>query len=106
MSSEAKAMEKKTTTKKRRTLPERDLKRLRRSELLEIMIDQVREINSLQEQLDEANAKLAEREIIIQESGSIAEAALRLNHIFEDAQRAADLYLENIRRMNGEQADE
>jgi hypothetical protein len=43
---------------------------------------------------------LEKREISIRESGSIAEAALRLSGIFEDAQRAADTYLAEIRRAN------
>lgn len=32
------------------------------------------------------------------EAGSIAEAALRINKVFEAAQQAADQYLENIRQ--------
>jgi hypothetical protein len=39
---------------------------------------------------------LAERKIVIEKSGSIAEAALKLNGIFEAAQRAADQYLYSI----------
>lgn len=46
-----------------------------------------------------------------QEAGSIAEAALRLNKVFEAAQQAADQYLENIRTQaeisqNGETENE
>lgn len=37
------------------------------------------------------------RRIKLQEAGSIAEAALRLNGIFDIAQKAADQYLENVR---------
>lgn len=39
------------------------------------------------------------REIIVAEAGSIAEAALKLNKVFESAQAAADQYLENVGRL-------
>ncbi len=46
------------------------------------------------------------REIELQEAGSIAEAALRLNGIFEAAQRAAEQYLSNVKRINPENAQD
>lgn len=75
----------------------RELRRLSRRELLELLIEQGKKVNDLQARLDEATEKLASRQIQLEQAGSIAEAALRLNHIFEDAQAAADQYLENIR---------
>lgn len=42
----------------------------------------------------------ASRVIELEESGNIAEAALRLNGIFEAAQRCAEQYLMNIKRVN------
>ena len=68
-----------------------------RRELLELLIEQGKKVDQLQEQLDEANARLKSRQIQIASAGSIAEAALQLNHIFEDAQAAADQYLENVK---------
>lgn len=67
-------------------------------------------LNVKDERLNEKDAKIAElkstiedmkakREIELDEAGSIAEAALRLNDIFESAQRCADQYLENVRRL-------
>ncbi|MDO5784688.1 MAG: DNA repair protein [Eubacteriales bacterium] len=81
-------------------MTEKELRKLKRSELLEMMIAQSKEIAALQAQLRAANEKLEERELRLQEAGSIAQAALALNHIFEDAQAAADLYLENVRRLS------
>lgn len=46
--------------------------------------------------------ELENREININEAGSIAEAAFRINCVMEVAQRAADDYVENIRRINEE----
>ena len=79
-------------------MTEKELLSLKKSELLEIMLAQSREIDSLREQLAEANARLEERRIAIEESGSIAEASLKLTKIFEEAQKAADLYVENMKR--------
>ena len=62
------------------------------------MLAQSKEIDSLRAQLAEAKAKLEDRRIRIQESGSIAEASLKLTQIFEEAQKAADLYVENVKR--------
>ena len=79
-------------------MTEKELLRLKKSELLEIMLAQSKEIDSLRAQLAEAKAKLEDRRIRIQESGSIAEASLKLTQIFEEAQKAADLYVENVKR--------
>ena len=81
-------------------MTEKELLKLRRSELLEIMLAQSQEIDNLRQQLDEANAKLADREIRLSESGSIAEASLRLTNIFEEAQKAVDLYVDNMKRLS------
>ena len=41
---------------------------------------------------------LESREINMLKSGSIAEASLALTKVFEEAQKAADIYLENVKR--------
>lgn len=79
-------------------MTEKELLKLKRSELLEIMLAQSKEIDSLREQLAEANKKLESKRIAIKESGSIAEASMKLTSIFEEAQKAADLYVENVKR--------
>jgi len=81
-------------------MTERELRKLNRTELLEMLIGQIRENEALQTQLDEANEKLARRAELAGESGSIAEAALRLNGVFEAAQAAAEHYLESVRAAN------
>lgn len=80
-------------------MTEKELHKLKRAELLEMMLAQSREIEVLRARIDALETKLADREIRIRESGSIAEAVLKLNGIFEAAQAAADQYLENIRRL-------
>lgn len=77
----------------------KELQKLNRKQLLELMLEQSKRIDQLERQLAAAQEALAERRIVAQEAGSIAEAALRLNNVFEAAQMAADQYLENIRRL-------
>lgn len=83
-------------------MKERDLNKLKRSELLELMLAQSQEIDELRTELEQAREALKCREIALAEAGNIAEAALRLNQVFEQAQAAADQYLENVRRISGE----
>lgn len=87
-------------------MTDRELKKLSRVELLELLLAESKENDRLRAQLKEANKKLKSREILIKDSGSIAEAALKLNGVFEAAERAAEQYLENIRRMAEESNDE
>lgn len=81
-------------------MTDKELKRLTRSELLELLILQSKRVDELEKSLKDLENTLQEekanRKITIEEVGSIAEAALRLNGIFETAQSAADQYLENI----------
>lgn len=80
-------------------MTDKELHKLKRSELLELLVEQSKEIDRLKGQLEEAEKQLQSRKIAIEKAGSIAEASLALNHIFSDAQKAADQYLENVRRL-------
>lgn len=76
-------------------MTDKELRRLSRFELLELLVAQGREIDQLQQQLEEARAELEDRRIKQDKAGSIAEAALSLNGVFEAAQKAAEQYLHN-----------
>lgn len=78
-------------------MKDKELRRLHRRELLEIMLEQQKEIDRLQQELKICRAKLEDKEIILQETGSIAEAALRLNGVFEAAQKAIDQFTYNVK---------
>lgn len=80
-----------------------DLKNMTRGELLELLIAQVEENESLRTRLKEAEAKLQSRDIKVNKAGSIAEAALALNGVFQAAEAAAAQYLENLRILNDKQ---
>ena len=78
-------------------MTERELKRLSRADLLAMMLSLSKENAQLRQQLEQMEQQLSNRTIAIQESGSLAEASLRLNGIFEAAQAACEQYTENIR---------
>lgn len=80
-------------------MTDKDLKKLSRAELLEMLLTQTKEVKRLSAELDEANRKLKDRRIMLENSGSIAEAALKLNDVFQAAQLAADQYLENVKQL-------
>ena len=79
-----------------------NLKKLSRQELLEMLIAEEKRIEQLEAELEAARAALKDRTIKIENSGSIAEAALKLSGVFEAAQAAADLYMENMGMQGGQ----
>lgn len=81
-------------------MTEKELRKLSRRDLLEMLLAQTKEVERLKKELDAANEALRSREILLANAGSIAEAALQLNAVFEAAQKAADQYLENIKNLN------
>lgn len=128
-------------------MKEKELHRLRKQDLLKLLLTQGKEAATLQEQITSLSVSLAEmehnnerlkarldekdeqieklkgrlddkdarirdleekmhkwqksRSIELEEAGSIAEAALKLNKVFEAAQDAADQYIYNIKRRHG-----
>lgn len=84
-------------------MTEKQLKKLSRTDLLELLVAQTKRAEALEEELKILKEQLANKEIKINNSGSIAEASLKLNGVFESAQAAAEQYLENIRSMSGDQ---
>ena len=76
------------------------LRRLKRGDLLELLVAQGKEMEALQARLRRAEEALESRRIQLDEAGSIAQAALQLNGVFEAAQAAADQYLESVREQS------
>lgn len=77
-------------------MTDKQLKRLNRRQLLELLLIQTEQNEQLQKQLAQVQAQLDEKIIKIREAGTLAEACLRLSGIFEAADRAAAEYLQNI----------
>lgn len=84
-------------------MTEKELKRLSRADLLEMLIDQSMELQKTQEQLKHLQMVLSSRQIALERAGSIAEASLLLNGVFDAAQAACVQYTENIRLLSERQ---
>lgn len=80
-------------------MTDKELRRLSRAELLEMLLAQTEENQRLKKRLQEAEEALEDRQIAMEHAGTMAEAALELNGVFEAADRAARQYLENVKRM-------
>lgn len=74
----------------------KELKRLSRSDLLEMLLDLTKENEQLRKGNEHMSAQLTDRKIAIDKCGSLAEAALQLNGIFQAAEAACSQYTENI----------
>ena len=79
-------------------MTEKELKKLNRYQLLELLIIQTERADKLQTALEEAEQRLNDREINISALGSIAEASLQLTGVFEAAQEAADVYIKEAKK--------
>ena len=77
-----------------------ELLKLKKHELLEIMLKQGEEIDRLRSKVEELEKALDQRKIDLENAGSIAEASLKVTKVFEEAEKAAQIYLDNIRRRN------
>lgn len=80
----------------------KELKKLSRAELLELLLEIDQENETLRSENDRLTEALQQRTIAMAQTGSIAEAALKLNGVFEAAQAAADQYLDSIRSLHEE----
>ena len=78
-------------------MTDKELHRLSRKELLEMLLAQTQENEKLKEELRRAERQLSDRRLLQENAGSMAEAAMLLNAVFEAADRAAQQYLENVR---------
>lgn len=83
-------------------MTEKELKKLNRAELLELLLVQTKETERLQKKLAKAEAELADRYLQIQNAGTLAQAVVQINGVMEAAQAAAQQYLDNIVQMEEE----
>ena len=82
-------------------MEKQDLKKIKRKDLLELLLAQTNRIRELEEENIRLQNELNNRKIKIDESGTLAEAALKLNNLFEDAQKAIDDYFYNLEARQG-----
>ena len=83
-------------------MTDKELKRLSRAELLEMLIEKSRENEALQGQLEDVLAQLNDRTLRIENAGTMAEAALLVNGVLDAAQQAGAQYLENMQQRQSQ----
>ena len=81
-------------------MTDKELKRLNRRELVDIIYELQKKDAERESEIERLQAALAKKELAVSEAGSIAEAALKVNGVFEAAQAAANQYLLSIRAAN------
>lgn len=80
-------------------MTDKEFKRLRRGDLIEIIYQMQEDADALRQENDRLNRELADRRTKIEEAGSIAEATVALNRLFQTAQATADDYLAEINQL-------
>ena len=81
----------------------KELRRLSRAELIDILFELQTQNENLTAENRELAAQLESRQLQITEAGSIAEASLQLNGVFQAAQDACAQYIENIEQLSTRQ---
>lgn len=92
--------------KQEKSLSDKELQKLKRGDLLEILLELSKENDSLvwklakkDQEIKGLEEKLADRKIDLQKAGTIADASFKLNGVLEAAEGAAQQYLENLQRL-------
>lgn len=86
-------------------MTDRQLRKLNRTDLLKLLLEEKKENEALRKQLQEMQLQLECKQLNLNQSGSLAEAALKLSGIFEAAETACQYYTENIRNLSGRQEE-
>ena len=84
----------------------KELKRLRRRELIDIIYQMKKNEESMQEEISALQDQLRDKRIRLSVAGSISEAAISITNVFSAAQMTADLYLREISCMKEDTAEE
>lgn len=84
----------------------KELKKLSRRELVDIIYQMKKNEEQLLEEINALKIALEDRRIRLSEAGSIAEAAAAMTNLFSTAQETADLYLREIASMKADAEQE
>lgn len=85
---------------------DKKLSHMTRKDLVEIIYQLQQSEDNLKKEIEDLKAQLEDRRIRISEAGSVAEAALSLNHVFEAAQAACEMYVNELRSRSLEAGNE
>ena len=84
----------------------KEIRRLSKIQILTLLHQQEEEIERLSALNNQLTNELESRTLKIEETGSLAQAALTINGVFQAAQDAADQYLDNIKIIQEEKTKE
>lgn len=80
-------------------MTDKELRRLSRVDLIDVIYELEKQNAEYQAQIQRLQEALDDKNLKISSAGSIAEAALKLNGVFEAAQAAADQYVASLRAV-------
>ena len=80
-------------------MTEKELRKLTRLQLLELLILQTEENEKLKKQVERLQKQRTKEALRIEQMGSVAEAAVKISGLLKATQLAADIYLEAAKRQ-------
>lgn len=81
-------------------MTDKEFRRLKRSDLIDIIYEYQKNEEKMTAEIQELKEKLEAQELKISKAGSIAEAVVGLNDLFETAQKTADQYIKKLEEAN------
>lgn len=79
---------------------EKELRKISRKELLELLLEQANRIVDLEKELADAKAKLEDKRIMLNEAGNLAKASLKITDLFQKTMETCKIYSDNIEELN------
>ncbi len=79
---------------------EKELRKISRKELLELLLEQANRIVDLEKELADAKAKLEDKRIMLNEAGNLAEASLKITDLFQKTMETCKIYSDNVEELN------
>ena len=78
-------------------MTDKEMKKLERKQMLEILLHQREKIDKLEKNVELLCIQVEERRMKIEKVNNVAEASLALSNVFDEARKAADQYLYNVK---------
>ena len=83
-------------------MTDKEFRKLKRGDLIAIIYEYQKKQEELVKEISELREQLESKNLKINKAGSIAEAVVGLDLLFETAQKTADDYIEQVKLVNEE----
>ena len=87
-------------------MTDKEFKRLSKAQLLDVIYQLQLQVDELTEQKNSLENELKDKRLRMSKVGNLAEAALEMNDCFQNAQKAAEQYLSEVRIIREETEEE